>query len=220
MRSPGLKGEGLCWGGVCCADPARATKAERVRAPPRRARGVRRAGTSGRETGQAAGGQRGQAGFLEIEHAVLPTFLHQGAQAFVEVVGQLLLHGDVLGPVDLGLAVREERCRVVLDGGADQSLDAFRDFGVRGAVVVLREIHGCKAGHRRPPRQRLKDLLLVVKVVVDIGLGHAQRAHDLLHRGVGVALLVEQHFGGLEDALALFIGAGRRCLLAPARLDR
>ena len=47
-----------------------------------------------------------------------------------------------------------------------------------------------------------------------------QRLHDLLHRGVGVALPVEQHLGRLEDALALLVRARGARLLAPARLHR
>jgi len=170
------------------------------------------------EARQAAGGLRGQARFLEVEHAVRAGLLHQRAEAFVEVVGQFLLHDQVFGAEYLRFAVGEEGRRVVLDGGADQPLHALGDLDMRGAAVVLGEVHGREAGHGGAPAQRLEDFLLVVEVVVDVGLGHAELLHDLLHRGVGVALPVKQRLGGLEDALALLVRAGRARLLAAARL--
>lgn len=70
---------------------------------------------------------------------------------------------------------------------------------MRGARVVGRKVQHREAGLGRSPAQGLEDFLLVAEVVVDKGLGHAQRRQDLLDGGVGIAIAIEQGFGGLEE---------------------
>jgi len=132
------------------------------------------------------------------------------------MVGQALFRGDEARAVDLRLAVGEERGRVVRDGGADQLLHAGRHLLVRRPRVALGKVQHREAGHRRAPAQQLEDLQLVAEVVVHVGLGHAQRLHDLLHGGAGVALRRKEPLGRGQDALALVRAAGRVGALAPA----
>src|SRR5256885_1951824 len=147
-------------------------------------------------------------------------FFEQRAELAVETARQRARVFHVRGAEGLGLAVGKEGRRIVGNGGRDQALQAVHGLLVRGARIVGREVQHREAGLGGRPAQGLEDLLLVAEVVVDEGLGHAQGLDDLLHRGVGVAVAVEQGLGRLEDAFALFIGAGRGKALAAARGDR
>jgi len=107
---------------------------------------------------------------------------------------------------------------VVRDGRANQPLDAFDHLLAGAARVAGREVQRGEAVDRGAPGERFEDLLLVSEVVVHEGLGHAQRAHDLRHGGVRVALRREQLRGRLQDALALHVGALRGRALAAGAL--
>lgn len=97
------------------------------------------------------------------------------------------------------------------------SARAVDGFFMRGARVVVRKVQHREAGLGRSPAQGLEDFLLVAEVVVDERLGYAQRLHDLLDGGAGIAIAIEQGFGGLENALALLVGAGRGQALTATR---
>jgi hypothetical protein len=65
------------------------------------------------------------------------------------------------------------------------------------------------------PGQGLDDLLLVLEVVIDVGLGDAEFGAEHVHGGADQAVAVEQVLGRAQDALALVDAVGdrqpRRC---------
>jgi hypothetical protein len=91
----------------------------------------------------------------------------------------------------------------VRDAGGDPALQAFGQFFLRRPPVVGGELHGRQAGQRGAPGQGLDDLLLVLEVVIDVGLGDAEFGAEHVHGGADHAVAVEQVFGRAQDALAL-----------------
>ena len=147
-------------------------------------------------------------------------FFQQGAELLVKLLRHFAGSFEVGGAEGLWFAVRKKACRVMCNGGRNQSLQTINRFFMRGARVVCRKVQHRKTGLGGRPAQGLKNLLLVAKVVVHKRLGHAQRLHDLLNGGAGVAVAVKQRFGGFQNALALLVRAGGLKLLAPLRSHR
>ena len=146
-----------------------------------------------------------------------PAFFEQLAELFVELLSHVARSLEVGRAEGLRFAIGEKARRVVRNGGGNQALQAVNRFFMRRARVVGRKVQHREAGLGRCPAQGLENLLLVAKVVVDKRLGHAQRLHDLLYGRAGIAIAVEQRFGGLENALALLVRARRGKALPAAR---